>query len=148
MYGYWCQASGLSIQHLLLLSGQKHLRNPAHALFYLAVRLWWAGWHKCLQRGCEVLCRIHHMPPHPSCAGGLTAQLDALWWEPSGSWTAGTHMLKWNTAQVHYHINRFKCEHVVLCGTVSYIICSDPVGFLVTEYLGEDPVQLQHQFVN
>lgn len=28
------------------------------------------------------------------------------------------------------------------------MICCDPVGFLVTEYLGVDPVQLQHQSVN
>ncbi|KAF0036087.1 hypothetical protein F2P81_011399 [Scophthalmus maximus] len=27
-------------------------------------------------------------------------------------------------------------------------ICSDPVGFFVTEYLGVDPVELQHQSVN
>lgn len=27
-------------------------------------------------------------------------------------------------------------------------MCRDPVGFLVTEYLGVDPVELQHQSVN
>lgn len=29
-----------------------------------------------------------------------------------------------------------------------YVICSDPVGFLVAEYLGVDPVELQHQCVD
>lgn len=29
-----------------------------------------------------------------------------------------------------------------------YVICSDPVGFLVAEYLGVDPVELQHQRVD
>lgn len=33
-------------------------------------------------------------------------------------------------------------------GTVLHIIYSDPVCFLVTEYLRVDPVQLQHQSVN
>lgn len=31
---------------------------------------------------------------------------------------------------------------------MSDVLCSDHVGFLVTEYLGVYPVQLQHQSVN
>lgn len=126
--------------------------TPLKPSFHLFVWLWWAGWCRCPQHGCEVPCRIHHTPPRPSHAGGSTAQLDALWWEHSDSWTAGRHMLNWNTAHQprisladsSVRTWRLPKQGVVFC----WNRVSDPVGFRITQYLGVDPVQLQHQFVN
>lgn len=71
------------------------------SVFYLFVWLWWAGWSRRPQRECEALGRIRDTPRPPSRAGASAAQLSAPWWECSGSWTAGRHMLNWATAHTN-----------------------------------------------